>query len=142
MEKNQILQSLKERFESEPFAARFGIRILELEKGEAVVEMDVEKDSENIFKMAHGGAIFALIDSAFELAGNSSGIISVALNMNISYTKAVRPGDRLTARALEINTTRKTGLYNIDVKNQDDEMVASSQATVYRLEKPLPWLSE
>lgn len=137
-----IIDSLMVRFKSEPFARLFGIRIIELENGRALVEMDIKPDMENIFNMAHGGAVFALIDSAFELAGNSGGIISVALNMEIAYTKTAKAGDRLRAEAVEINTTRKTGLYDIKVKNQTGEMVASAQATVYRLGKPLPWLKD
>jgi acyl-CoA thioesterase len=140
MNQEKVIESLKERFREEPFARKFGIRIVDLEPGRAVVEAEITADMENIFGMAHGGAVFALIDAAFELAGNSEGTMSVALNMSIAYTQAVRRGDVIRAEAREVHTTRKTGLYNIEVRNQNGEMVARSQATVYRLGKPLPWL--
>jgi len=47
--------------------------------------MTFTPDMENMFGMAHGGAIFSLIDAAFEVASNSHGTMAVALNMNVYY---------------------------------------------------------
>jgi len=47
--------------------------------------MSFMEDMENIFGMAHGGALFALIDESFEVASNSHGTMAVALNMNVNY---------------------------------------------------------
>ncbi len=142
MDEEKVIAVLRERFENEAYAKKFGISLVELKTGKAVVEMCVTEDMNNIFDMAHGGAVFSIIDAAFELAGNSRGIISVALNMNISYTYPAKAGDILRGEAVETNSTRKTGLYDIKVTNQDGRMVASCQALVYRKGDPLPWLEE
>ncbi len=134
---SNVIEILKERFEAEPFAKKLGIRLLELKEGYALVEMKVSEEHENIFGYAHGGAIFALIDAAFELASNSRGIVSVALSMNVTYTSPAKQGDVLRAEAREINTTRKTGLYEIKVRNQDARLVASCSALVYRTDRKL-----
>jgi acyl-CoA thioesterase len=139
---SRVLEVLRQRFEQEPYAKKFGIKIIDLKEGYSLVEMVVAEDMENIFNMAHGGAVFSVIDAAFELAGNSGGDISVALSMNVSYTRPAKAGDTLRAEAIETNSTRKTGLYEIKVKNQDEKLVASCQAIVYRMGKPLPWLEE
>jgi len=62
---------------------------------------------ENMFGMAHGGAIFSLIDAAFEVASNAHGTMAVALNMNVHYLAPPEKGTRLTAEAQEINKTKK-----------------------------------
>ncbi len=134
------IQALKGRFGKEPYAKKLGIKIIEIGEGYAYVEMKVTEQMGNIFGMAHGGALFSLIDAAFELAGNSRGVVSVALNMSVTYTYPARPGDVLRAKTKEINLTRKTGLYEIQVINQDGKLVATSQALLYRKEQPLPWL--
>ncbi len=134
---SNVIEILKERFEAEPFAKKLGIRLLELKEGYALVEMKVREEHENIFGYAHGGAIFALIDAAFELASNSRGIVSVALSMNVTYTSPAKRGDVLQAEAREINTTRKTGLYEIKVRNQHEKLVASCSALVYRTDRKL-----
>jgi acyl-CoA thioesterase len=97
---------------------------------------------ENIFGMAHGGAIFALIDEAFETASNSHGTMAVALNMNITYMASPSPGDVLVAEAKEINRTNRTASYYITVRSSDDTLLAACQALVYRKKEALPFLPE
>ena len=94
-----------------------------------------------MFGMAHGGAIFSLLDAAFEVASNSHGTMAVALNMNINYLASPAPGARLTAEAAEINKTRKTATYDIRATDDTGKLLATCQALVYRLDKPLPFLS-
>jgi len=96
---------------------------------------------QNMFGMAHGGAIFSLLDAAFEVASNSHGTMAVALNMNINYLASPAPGARLTAEAAEINKTRKTATYDIRATDDTGKLLATCQALVYRLDKPLPFLS-
>jgi len=126
----------------EPFAQKFGIKLLEIDDGYSKVEMKFTPDMENILGMAHGGAIFALIDEAFETASNSHGTISVALNMNITYVSSPPPGSVLTAEAREFSRTQKTAGYDIRVVDEQNNLIASCQALVYRKGNPLPFLKE
>jgi len=123
----------------EPFAKKFGIRLNEIKEGYAKVEMVFTPDMENMFGMAHGGAIFSLIDAAFEVASNSHGTMAVALNMNINYLASPQKGALLTAEAKEMNRTKKTAAYDIRATDDSGKLLASCQALVYRLEKPLPF---
>ncbi len=123
----------------EPFAKKFGIRLIEIKEGYAKVEMVFTPDMENMFGMAHGGAIFSLIDAAFEVASNSHGTMAVALNMNINYLASPQKGALLTAEAKEMNRTKKTAAYDIRATDDSGKLLASCQALVYRLEKPLPF---
>jgi acyl-CoA thioesterase len=102
--------------------------------------MDFTQDMENIFGMAHGGALFALIDEAFETASNSHGTVAVALNMNITYISPPSQGSRLTAEAKEFNRTNRTAVYDIKVVDDQSNLIVSCQALVYRKGTPLPFL--
>ena len=62
----------------------------------------------NIYARAHGGAIFALIDEAFETAGQTDGTIAVALNVNVTYVSSPEPGARLRGEAKRVSQTKKT----------------------------------
>ena len=97
-------------------------------------------EMENILGMAHGGAIFALIDEAFETAANSHGTIAVALNMNITYISSPPMKSLLRAEAREISLTRRTASYLINVTDAQDQLVATCQALVYRKEEKLPFI--
>jgi len=137
---DRVRQAIFRRVEQEPFARKFNLKLIDLDAGRSKVSMVFTPDMENMFGKAHGGALFALIDEAFETASNSHGTIAVALNMDISYLASPRPGATLTAEAREINRTDKTAVYDIKVTEGEGRLIASCQALVYRLGKALPFL--
>ena len=60
----------------EPFAQALKMELVELEDGYSVVRMVYNQDKmDNIYNRAHGGAIYALIDEAFETAGQTDGTV-------------------------------------------------------------------
>ena len=136
-----IRQAIQQKVAEEPYARQLGLRLIELEEGHAVVEMTLIPEMENIFEMAHGGAIFSLIDEAFELAVNSHGTIAVALSMSVTYTAPPRIGDLLRAEAREVSRSRRTGTYSIQVKDGEGALIAVCQAVAYRKDDPLPFLA-
>jgi acyl-CoA thioesterase len=73
-----------------------------------------------------------LADSALAFAANGHGIQSMSLETSISHTKKVKEGDTLTATTKELSVTKKTGVYQIDIENQNNEIVALFKGTVYR----------
>ena len=135
-------QAIFRKVEKEPFAQKFGIRLIDLEEGYSKVKMKLNSDMENFFGMAHGGALFALIDEAFETASNSHGTVAVALNMNITYISPPSPGSGLIAEAREISRTQRTAVYNIKLFDEQNLLIASCEALVYRKKEALPFLNE
>jgi acyl-CoA thioesterase len=136
----KIKEAIFRQVAQEPFAKKFNLKLIDLDEGYSKVSMVFTSDMDNMFGKAHGGAIFALIDEAFETASNSHGTIAVALNMNIGYLASPSSGATLTAEAKEINRTNKTAVYDIKVVEGESRLLASCQALVYRLNKPLPFL--
>ena len=136
----KIRQAILNQMSKEPFGKKFGITLMDVQDGYAKVEMRFAQDMENMFGMAHGGAIFSLMDAAFEVASNSHGTMAVALSMNINYLATPSKGKLLTAEASEINKTKRTATYDIRATEDSGKLLATCQALVYRLEKPLPFL--
>lgn len=93
--------------------------------GTASLSMTVEKHHTNGHDICHGGYIFTLADSAFAFACNSYNQIAVAQHNTISYHRPGMLGDRLTAVANEVIRNGRSGLYDVSVKNQKGELVAS-----------------
>lgn len=127
-------------FEQEPYAKMMNMRLSEIGPGSAIVEMKISDGMKNIFGTVHGGAVFSLIDGAFEAAANSHGTVAVALNVNVSYINPAMPGDLLYASAREVSRSRKISAYYIEVKNDKGELIATCQAMAYRKKDPLPFL--
>lgn len=138
----KLKRAIFRRMETEPFGRKFGISLMDLQPGFARVEMRFTEDMENMFGMAHGGAIFSLMDAAFEVASNSHGTMAVALSMNINYLASPAKGAKLTAEAKEINKTRRTAAYDIRASDDSGKLLATCQSIVYRLDKPLPFLED
>ena len=137
---NPVFDALSKKVESEPYARKLGMELVKLDPGYSLVKMVYSKDMNNIFGMAHGGAIYSLIDEAFETSANSHGTIAVALNVNVSYIKPAAEGDTLFAEAKEVSKSFKIGTYEIRVTNDKDELIATCQAVAYRKKDKLPFL--
>ena len=114
------------------------VKIIELSEGKSRLSMVVREDMLNGFGILHGGVSFALADTAFGYASNWEGKINVALDASITFTHPSRLGDRLIAEAQCLNDTRKTGLYRVDIKNQQEQLIAAFQATCYKTNQQHP----
>ena len=120
------------------FSQWLGIEVLEAAVGKSVLRMTVREEMVNGFGTSHGGILFSLADSAFAFATNACGVLSVAIDCTVSFPLAVRPGDVLTATAIEQTTTKRLAFVDVTVRNQDDAIAGHFRGTVYRTAIPHP----
>lgn len=135
MERSSFEKVVDHMLEQDAFSQWLGIELLEIREGYSRIQMTVRKEMVNGFGIAHGGIAFSLADSAFAFACNNRNNLSVALDTNISFTRAVQIGDILTAEAIEIHNGRSTGVYSISIFNQQNEQVALFKGTCFRTGK-------
>lgn len=128
-----------DQVDKEPFARLLDIHLKDVAEGYALCEMRYTGTMDNIYGMAHGGAIFGLIDEAFEISSNSHDNVAVALNMNVTYMRPPRKGSLLIAESKEAHRTKRTASYYITVKDEE-ETIAVCQALVYRKSDMIPFL--
>ncbi len=128
--------NLKDFFKNDRIAEQMGIELVEISPGHALARMPLTEKHYNALNIAHGAAIFALADVTFAAASNARGTQAVAINANISYTKAVSTGT-LTAQADEVACSNRLATYTINITDDTGETVAAFQGTVYRKTKPL-----
>jgi len=137
----KVRNAIYNAVEKEPFAKTMKMKLVELELGYSAIEMIYDPDNmNNIYDRAHGGALFALIDEAFETAGQTDGTIAVALNVNVTYVSSPEPGVKLRAEAKQNSQTKKTASYDIKVTDQNGNLIAICSALAYRTGKPIPFL--
>ena len=123
--------------ENDAFSQWMGLEVLEVREGYSRVKMTIRKEMINGFGIVHGGLAFSLADSAFAFACNNRNNISVALDVTITFTKAVHVNDVLTAEATENHNGRSIGVYLISITNQNGERVAIFKGTCFRTGKSL-----
>jgi len=136
--KLKVHEELKRRSRQEPYARLLNLEVVEVGPGTATVRMPVQPELENIFGSTHGGALFSLIDEAFQLACNAHGVLSVALNVSITYVAAPSASTVLEATATEMHKTNRTSSYLCDVREADrGKLIATAQALAYRTGKEI-----
>jgi len=123
--------------ENDFFSQWMGVEVMEVKEGYSKIRMTIRKEMVNGFGIVHGGLPFSLADSAFAFACNNRNNLSVALDVTITFMKAVNVGDVLTAEAKEIHNGKSTGVYLIQVTNQRNEQVALFKGTCFRTGKTL-----
>ena len=134
MSPREVLEIMLKR---DRFTAWLGLVIDEIGPGYCKLHYRVTDTMLNGFDMIHGGVLFSASDSAFAFACNSHGIITVALDVNISFTRPARTGELLTVEAQEAHLENRIGIYDIRTTNEAGELVALFKGTAYRTGKPV-----
>jgi acyl-CoA thioesterase len=108
-----------------------GITISDIGPGRALATMTVRADMLNGFGICHGGLVATLADSAFAFACNTYDELTVASGFSIDIVAPSKEGDVLSARAEELHRAGRTGLYEVEVRNQRGERVALFRGRSY-----------
>ena len=103
------MKKIRKFFEKDRFAAHNDITLLEIRPGYAKAELIISDKHLNGVNITHGGAIFTLADLAF----------------------ATNQGT-LTAEAREVALNPKLATYQVEVRDESNELIALFQGTVYR----------
>lgn len=130
------LEEIKEINEGTMMEA-LGIEYLELREGFVYARMFVKKELSQPYGMLHGGASMAMaesiggVGSAYYL-GIKDYIIR-GMQFSANHVKAAKVGTFVYATATIIHKGRQTHVWNIDIKNEDDELVSSCRLTNFIL---------
>lgn len=101
-----------------------GMQLVAVAPGSSQIRMQIRSSMTNGHGIGHGGYTFLLADSAFAFACNSHNQRCVAAGAEVHFLAATRNGDWLTAQANEVQRAGRSGIYDIRVTNQRDELVA------------------
>ncbi len=131
----QALAELTARvmYENDAASQALGARVASVGPGKSVMVMSVRTDMLNGHKTCHGGFIFALADSAFAFACNARNAATVASGASIDFVAPAYEGDVLTATVHERALAGRTGLYDVEVSNQDGKRIALFRGRSYRI---------
>jgi acyl-CoA thioesterase len=111
--------AISRMWEADRASRELGIEIVEVAPGSAKLRMRIRDDMVNGHGMAHGGMVFSLADSAFAVACNSHGPVTVAHSATIRFLEPVRLGSELFAVAIERSREGRRGVYDVEVRAGD-----------------------
>jgi acyl-CoA thioesterase len=119
-------------------SAALGMELVDVGPGTARLRMPVTSSMVNGHAIAHGGLVFTLADSAFAVACNTHGVVTVASGADITFVAPARLGDVLLAEAVEQATFGRSGVTDVRVTNQDGDLVAMFRGRSRSLGRPIP----
>lgn len=123
---DQVARRSVERMWAADAASRaLGMAVESVGPGRAEVSMTVRADMVNGWGMCHGGLVAALADSAFATACNSYGSVTVAAGFEVVLLEPAHEGDRLRAVAVERVRRGRTGVYDVTVRRDSDDVVVA-----------------
>ena len=109
------------------------MKVTELRRGFARVEMIIDQQILNVHGFVHGGALFSLADTAAGAASFATGRDSVTLTGSINYIKPGK-GGKLIGVATEISAGRTTGVYEVFIYNDASVLLSRATFTMFFLD--------
>jgi acyl-CoA thioesterase len=134
----QHLEELKQRIESSPFHRWAGMKLVEVGRGHAHVEMLLEEHHFNPQGIVHGGIIAAVADTAIGLALRSvlpPGHTHRTAQLNVHFLSKGE-GGRLVGQGKAFHRGRRMGYGEGEVRDESGALLARATATFIVLPAP------
>lgn len=137
MTPDEIARASVEAFAEKDSGTRaMGIEIVEVAVGRVVTRMTITEPHLNGHGTGHGGAIFYLGIVAFGYAANTNNRRGFGQQASVNFLAPVNAGDILSAEAMEVQSTGRSALYDVNIRNQDGQLVAVLRAAARSMDKP------
>ena len=128
-EVSDTIAKLRAKEKEEPIASSLKMRLLELTPGYAKVAMKLAPEYQNFNGLIFGGIIMAVADQAFAYASNSMAFPSIASQFNIHFIAGAGAEDELIAECQVVRSSRRVGISEITVTNQEGKLIARATGT-------------
>lgn len=125
--------------DNDHFAKENGMVITRLGEGTSEAVLTASERHFNGMGIIMGGALFTLSDFAFAAAIHTFGFRAVGMNTSTAFLKPGKgvPGAKFTARATLVSKTRRTGVFDVNVYDEENRLLAHSLMTGFITETPL-----
>lgn len=124
-------------YDRDPTAPLFGIDLVAADPDGATVRMTVRAEMCNGFGLLHGGMTFLLCDSAMAFASNGEDEMALATSAGIDWFAPARPGQVLTATARRCGGGKKSVVWDVEVTNDADEVIARFRGRTRKVGQPV-----
>ncbi|QNP44852.1 hydroxyphenylacetyl-CoA thioesterase PaaI [Sphingomonas sediminicola] len=118
---NRVAQ---EMLASEGTGPSWGIVIEEARAGYVRLRMVLREDMLNGHRIAHGGMVFSLADTAFAYVCNGNNERTVAAQASIVFLDAAKEGETLIAEGEEMSRVGRGGVTRVHVRTADGRPIA------------------
>ena len=129
------------KFRNNGFTSYLGIQITDLNDGYAKGEMPILDHHENPMHSVHGGCLFSLADTVAGTAAAAGGTFMSTISGDFHYLSPAVKVEKLIAVATEKKRGKKIAVYNIEIFNEQEELLAIGTFSFFNLDIPLNEIS-
>ena len=127
------VDSIAEISNNSSYARLLGLQVLEVQMGRARISMQIKEELTNPTKATHGGSILSLADHTCGTAAMTMGPC-VGGQFSVNFTSSPKVGEEIVAEAKVIHNGRRTRIIDVEVKNENNKLVAKGTAVGIVLE--------
>ena len=128
----ESIEAARVFFSGDRYATESGIRIDQLDSGNAECSFEITEHHRNADGGVMGGAIFTLIDFAFAVASTSVHHPTLAQQVSVNFLNRPK-GKKLSAKAECRKDGRSSCVYNVNVTDETGRDIATALITGYKV---------
>lgn len=132
----QVEAHIRAFYDNNPFIRLLQMHLKELREGYAEIVMPVGKATHaNVYRVAHGGSLMSLADTAMGASCMTLGRKVITLDLNVNFIKAAPQGEPVFAVGRVVHSGRKTMVTECDITSKTGVLYAKARATFFVLEE-------
>ena len=139
MEDKKIYEAVKKHilsfYQENPFVQYLGMDVVSIVSGEVKLALQVKHEHTNMYKIAHGGALMSLADTAMGAACLSRNKKVVTLDFNMNLMKAVPENQSVYAVGKILHDGSRTLVAECDIVDAAAKLYGRARGTFFVLEK-------
>ena len=139
MEDKKIYAAVKQHilvfYKENPFVKYLGMDVNEIQSGEVKLSLFVAHEYTNMYKIAHGGVLMSLADTAMGAACLSCNKKVVTLDFNMNMIKAAPEAKQIFAIGRILHDGSRTMVAECDLMDGENNLLAKARGTFFVLER-------
>jgi len=127
------LALLEKTFRQVPYVGLLGLEFVAAERGTATFALEAREELTRMGGILHGGAVVSLMDTAAACAVHTllePGGRTLTVDLTVHFLSPATSG-RVEARATVLRRGRRVIILNVEARDADDTLVATSTMTYY-----------
>jgi len=131
MDSEKITKITRDIYSVNSFVKLCGMKIDKVDYGRCELSMKIDKTKHtNLWGNVHGGALYSLADTCCGVCGVSTGARVVTVNMNMSFIRNIRDGEKAICKGHITHLGRTTIVVATEMFNEAGRLMCQSTAVM------------
>lgn len=130
-----LLDRMQQIVQNNAYMKDMHITLTQMREGYACGQMQVTERILNPYQSVHGGALYSLADIISGIAACSHGRFASTVSGNMNYIRPAMNTGWITCEAKEIRSGKRVAVYNVELRDEREEVVETGTFTFYMMNR-------